>query len=405
MKLPNYLDQQTTDNTVVTQTPPAKPTTSTSVAQPSVTPPAPSTPSATPTPKQTENATPTLTEPVEHRKDAPFVSINIPTPPQQNLGTTVATQPNTNAVLILQSILRQAGLSKGIVDKVGPYALTLLQNQVPLDSIPDIMYNMESFSYTDKNGNPASVKSPYFEEYGQYINSLPSPKPASELIPLINGYISLVDQYAPSGISTKFKEPDAIKGYLKNTVSVETLSKRFATAQVRGNNADPAYVNALVQLGYATSGQDARTAITNFYLDPTIGQQDLESRQTTVAVAAEANRVGLSAANAKSLASTLIAQGFTPEQAEAKVANNYGKIAAETKKAQRLSNIQTGTPNALNMQTQLENEVILGRNSEQLDKMAQQEESLFQATSGMFMPYRYGNRAGAFGAGTTEGQL
>jgi hypothetical protein len=392
MKVPNYIDQQTTDNAVVPVSPPTKSATpATTVATPA-------------TPAPVASATPKPTEPVEFRKDAPFVSINVPTPQVQTTDTG-ATVAQTSAVVVLQGILRQAGFPKSLVDKAGPYALTLIQNQVPLDSITDVMYGTETFTYTDKQGNPASIKSPYFEEYGPYINALKSPKPASELIPLVNGYIGLVDQYAPSGVSEKFKDPETIKGYLKNGVSVETLSKRFATAQIRGNNADPAYVNALVSLGYATSGQDARTAITNFFLDPTIGQQELESRQATVGIAAEAGRVGLSAANAKTLASSLIAQGYTPEQAQAKVAQDYSKIASESQKAQRLSNIQTGTPDALNLQTELENQNILGRTSSKVEQMAQKEENLFQSQSGMFMPYRYGSRAGAFGTGSTEGQL
>lgn len=392
MRTPNYLDQQTTDNAVV----PAAPTTSTTKTTPA--------PVAVPTAQvSTTPATPKPVEPVENRRATPFPSINVPESTVNQ--TVVTTQEQTNAVAIFQSVLRQSGFPKSFVDKAGTYALTLIQNKVPIDSVSDVMYNMESFSYTDKNGNSASIKSPYFEEYGQYISATATPKPASELIPLINGYTALVDQYSPYGVSTKFKEPDVIKGYLKNNVSVETLSKRFAMAQVKGNNADPAYVNALVSLGYATSGQDARTAITNFYLDPTIGQTELESRQATVGLAAEAGRVGLSAVNAKSLASSLIAQGYTPEQAQAKVATDYSTIASESKKAQRLASVQTGTPDALKMQTQLENQIILGRSSDQLQQMAQHESDLFQSQSGMFMPYRYGNRAGAFGTGSGEGQL
>lgn len=380
--------EQTTDTAAVVS---KTPVSTTATAAAASTPPPPSAP-------------PKPVEPVEFRIAAPFPSINVPKPPAQTTGM-VTTPLESNAVLILQGVLRQAGYPKGLVSKAGPYVLTLLQNGVPMDSISDVLFGTESFNYTDKTGNPASIKSPYFEEYGPYIAALTSPKPASELIPLVNGYIGLVDQYSPSGISTKFKDPEAIKGYLKNTVSVETLSKRFAAAQVRGNNADPSYVNALVQLGFATSGQDARTAITNFYLDPAIGQQELESRQTTVAVAAEAGRVGLSASNAKSLASSLIAQGYTPEQAEYKVANDYSKIASESKKAQRLSNIQTGSNDAYNMQTELENENILGRTSSKVEQMSLKEENLFQSQSGMFMPYRYGSRSGAFGTGSTEGQL
>ena len=186
--------------------------------------------------------------------------------------------------------------------------------------------------------------------------------------------------------SSKFAEPDALKKYIANNVTVEKLDERIMSAKLKTITADPQYVNTLRQLKYINNSED----LTDFFLDPKIGEAQLEINRKTASFATEALRradKGISF-NADALtrnAATLISQGRSEAQI-ADIANQgYETIGQVLQPSVGLSNIFEGAnaANAQTIQTELEAEQFLGLESSRRKKLKELGTNIFNQSTGM----------------------
>ena len=243
-------------------------------------------------------------------------------------------------------------------------------------------------TYKSKGGT--DIESPYYRDFGSYNNELKVPKKPSELVPLVLGYQRLVDKYQ---VSTKFAERDAIQKYLKNDVSVAELDERMNSARLRGIDADPNYLKTLRDLNYISSGAD----LTSFFLDPSIGTVELESRRKSAAFAVEAVRrsnagITLDVASAQANAARLSALGYTEAQVTNLAGQGYENIADQLNPTTALSGIYEKTGEKADVlapviQKELEAEQFLGMASQRRKKLAEQNTRAFQGQAGIS---RYG---------------
>ena len=296
-----------------------------------------------------------------------------------NTGATgnIAPVGSTN-ITVLKSLLSSLGYSKALVDSSTQYFMSLISEGLDYDNIVSLY--TDSKDYTLKNGQ--KVISPFYEQYGYLNEGLTQPKSASELFNFVEGTKNLIKSY---NISSKFAGPDALKKYVANNVTVEKLDERIMSAKLETIKANPQYVNALKKLNYIKDSED----LTDFFLDPEIGQAQLEINRKTAAFATEALRradKGISF-NADALtrnAANLISQGRSEAQI-ADIANQgYETIAQTLLPEVGLSNIFEG-PNAANAQTiqsELESEQFLGLESSRRKKLKELGTNIMQAKTG-----------------------
>ena len=286
--------------------------------------------------------------------------------------------PSTN-ITVLKSLLSSLGYSKTLVDSSTQYFMSLIAEGLDYDNIVSLYTDAKD--YTLKNGQ--KVTSPFYEQYGYLNEGLTQPKSASALFNFVEGTKNLIKSY---NISSKFAEPDALKKYIANNVTVEKLDERIMSAKLRTVTADPQYVNTLRQLKYINSSED----LTDFFLDPKIGEAQLEINRKTASFATEAMRradKGISF-NADALtrnAANLISQGRSEAQI-ADIANQgYETIAQTLQPAVGLSNIFEGAnaANAQTIQTELEAEQFLGLESSRRKKLKELGTNIFNQSTGM----------------------
>jgi hypothetical protein len=291
---------------------------------------------------------------------------------------TDAAGPSTN-ITVLKSLLSSLGYSKTLVDSSTQYFMSLIAEGLDYDNIVSLYTDAKD--YTLKNGQ--KVTSPFYEQYGYLNEGLTQPKSASALFNFVEGTKNLIKSY---NISSKFAEPDALKKYIANNVTVEKLDERIMSAKLRTITADPQYVNTLRQLKYINNSED----LTDFFLDPKIGEAQLEINRKTASFATEALRradKGISF-NADALtrnAATLISQGRSEAQI-ADIANQgYETIAQTLQPSVGLSNIFEGAnaANAQTIQTELEAEQFLGLESARRKKLKELGTNIFKQSTGM----------------------
>ena len=286
--------------------------------------------------------------------------------------------PSTN-ITVLKSLLSSLGYSKTLVDSSTQYFMSLIAEGLDYDNIVSLYTDAKD--YTLKNGQ--KVTSPFYEQYGYLNEGLTQPKSAADLFQFVEGTKNLIKSY---NISSKFAEPDALKKYIANNVTVEKLDERIMSAKLRTITADPQYVNTLRQLKYINNSED----LTDFFLDPKIGEAQLEINRKTASFATEALRradKGISF-NADALtrnAANLISQGRSEAQI-ADIANQgYETIAQTLQPAVGLSNIFEGAnaANAQTIQTELEAEQFLGLESARRKKLKELGTNIFNQSTGM----------------------
>ena len=293
--------------------------------------------------------------------------------------TNVPTVPSTN-ITVLKSLLSGLGYSKALVDSSTQYFMSLIQEGLDYDNI--VALYTDAKDYTLKNGT--KLTSPFYEQYGYLNEGLTQPKSAADLFHFVEGTKNLMKSY---NVSSKFAEPDALKKYIANNVTIEKLDERIMAAKLRTITADPQYVNTLRELKYINKSED----LTDFFLDPKIGEAQLEINRKTASFATEAlrrtnERTGI-AFNADSLtktAATLIGQGRTEAQI-ADIANQgYESIAQTLQPEVGLSNIFEGTnaANAQTIQTELEAEQFLGMESTRRKKLKELGTNIFDQSTG-----------------------
>jgi hypothetical protein len=274
--------------------------------------------------------------------------------------------PSTN-ISVLKSLLAALGFSKSLIDSSTQYFMSLIAEDLDYDNI--ISLYTDSKDYILKDGT--KIISPFYEAYGYLNEGLTQPKSGSELFHFVEGTKNLIKSY---GISSKFAEPDALKKYIANNVTVEKLDERIMAAKLKTITADPQYVNTLRQLKYINTSED----LTDFFLDPKIGEAQLEINRKTASFATEAMRrsntqTGITF-NADSLtknAAMLIGQGRSEAQIATIANQGYETIAQVLQPSVGLSNIFEGTSaaNAQTIQSELESEQFLGLESKRRKKL------------------------------------
>ena len=288
------------------------------------------------------------------------------------------TGPSTN-ITVLKSLLSSLGYSKTLVDSSTQYFMSLIAEGLDYDNIVSLYTDAKD--YTLKSGQ--KITSPFYEQYGYLNEGLTQPKSAADLFQFVEGTKNLIKSY---NISSKFAEPDALKKYIANNVTVAKLDERIMSAKLRTITADPQYVNTLRQLKYINNSED----LTDFFLDPKIGEAQLEINRKTASFATEAMRradKGISF-NADALtrnAATLISQGRSEAQI-ADIANQgYETIGQVLQPSVGLSNIFEGAnaATAQTIQTELEAEQFLGLESARRKKLKELGTNIFNQSTGM----------------------
>lgn len=320
---------------------------------------------------------------------------------------TTKAKPTTN-IDVLKAGLRGLGFSSAVIDSSSGFLSNLLAEGLDYDNATDVFLNNQD--YTLKNGT--KIKSPFYTEYGYLNEVLASPKPPSELYNAVEGYKIVQQKF---NLDKKFITPDYLKDLVKNNVDVETFSQRANIARLAAINTDPYKIEALLKLGHI---KDA-TGLTDFYLDPKIGQEVMQQNVNTAAFATEALRraksgVAFDANYAKTMGAALTAKGFTEAQVAATAAQGFETIAQELAPLTKFESIYgkpadaTGkalTDEQVRAQAQLElqAEQFQGTASEKRRRRIEEEQLNFQRRSATIGANRMSG--GSLGSKPTTGLL
>jgi hypothetical protein len=306
-----------------------------------------------------------------------------------NIGTGLTTStgaPSSN-VDILKALLKGAGYNAKIIDSSVSYLNSLIKDGLDYDNATEIFLN--SKEYTLKNGT--KVTSPFYTEYGYLNEGLVNSKTPTELYNAVEGYKGVVSKYA---MSDKFLSQDALKGYVKNNVTVADLDARANLAKLKGINADPNQVTAMIKLGFIGSAAD----LTDFYMDSKIGKEQLELNKNTGAFVAEAIRRAQGGLGSgvddltryKKLVAGLTAKGLSEAEITQIAGEGFQTIAEQLGQVTGLSQIYdkaggTKESNAAlqtQIQSELENEQYLNLASERRKRVVGMNAAAFSGTSG-----------------------
>ena len=292
----------------------------------------------------------------------------------------LAAEKRTSNLQLLKSLLRGMGFSSAFIDKSTAFLMDLLSDDIEPDNAVSIF--LDSKDYTFKNGG--TKNSPFYDDYGYLNDGLTQPKSAKDIYHFVEGTRNLVKSY---NVSSKFAEPDALKKYVANNVTVEKLDERMMSAKLKTITADPQYVNTLRELKYINKSED----LTDFFLDPTIGEAQLEINRKTASFATEAMRrsnltTGISF-NPNSLTATaasLIGQGRSEAEIGIIANQGYETISEVLQPEVGLSNIfeGTGAANAQTIQSELEAEQFLNMGSARRKKLKELGTNVFKESSG-----------------------
>lgn len=302
-----------------------------------------------------------------------------------NVDTT--TQVTTN-VDVLKSLLRGMGFNSSIIDSSTSFLLSLLKDGLDYDNAIAIFLN--SKDYTLKNGS--KIESPFYAQYGYLNEGLTRAKSPAELYNAVEGYKEIARMY---NLSDKFTSQDYIKKYLKNNVTVAKFAENANMARLKGINADPAYLEALKKLGFINTGAD----LTDFFMDPNIGQEKLEQNRATAAFAAEAVRragsgITFSGQRFGQTTAGLMGLGLSEAQIGIQAAEGFENIAQQlqpTVKLEQIYNRQAPVGSEA-IQQELEAEQFQGLASQRRKRLAEREVRAFQGEAGV----------GRFSLGTTR---
>ena len=302
------------------------------------------------------------------------------------VGDSTATGTPATSVDVLKSMLIGLGYPKKIIDSSVNFLNKLLIEGLDYDNAVSVFLN--SKDYTFKDG--VKMQSPFYTEYGYLNEGLDIPKSPDELFNSVEGFKQIKIKY---NLSDKFITPDAIKQYVKNNIDVATLDKRANTARLMGISANPYFLQALQVQGFIRSGQD----LTDFFMDPTIGKEQLETNRASAAFTAEALRrmpqqpgaagISIDTARFRQLAATMQAQGYSPEAISETAGAAYETISQQLPQLAMLSGaFEKGTmtepQRAVQLQSELESEQLLGMASQRRKRLEQQNINIFSGASG-----------------------
>ena len=286
-------------------------------------------------------------------------------------------KPTTN-IDVIKAGLRGMGFTSAILDSSTSFLNSLIGEQLDMDNVLEVFLNNKD--YTLKSG--VKLTSPFYTEYGFLNEGLVVPKSANELFNAVEGYKEVIDKYS---LSKKYLDKESLKLYTKNNVTAKDLAERANIATLKSVNQDPAYVEALQKLGYIATSADLK----DFFMDPKIGQEQLNINRTTGAFAAEAIRraqsgIQFNSERFKAIAQTMVEKGTTEEGASALAAQGFENIAAQLGTTTKLSGIYENQRAATmgQVQSELEKEEFSGLESERRKRLKAQEEAAFKGTAG-----------------------
>ena len=302
----------------------------------------------------------------------------------------------TTSTDVLKSLLKGLGFNASIIDSSTSYLTNLLSEGLDYDNAVSVFLN--SKDYTLKNGT--KVTSPFYETYGYLNEGLVNPKKPDELYGFVEGAKGIINKY---GLSSKFLTSDSLKKYVKNNVTVADMDERANASRLKAISADPYQVDALIKLGHIGSAAD----LTDFYLDPAIGKEQLDLNRSTGVFAAEALRrakegITFNKTTSQKYAAELRAKGLNEAQIGQTAQEAYAKIGEILQPEVGLSNIFEGknAATAATIQSELEAEQLSGLASERRKRLAEQGTRLMQGSAGVFS-----GRSIAYSNQSTAGQL
>ena len=299
---------------------------------------------------------------------------------------TTTDAPTTN-IDVLKAALRSMGFTSAILDSSTSFLNSLLKEGLDYDNATEIFLNTKE--YTLKNGT--KISSPFYTEYGYLNEGLVTPKTANELFNFVEGAKGVVDKYK---LSSKYLSSDNLKLYVKNGITVTDLSERAGMAELRALEADPFQTDALIKQGFIGSAADLK----DFFLDPKVGQEQLELNRQTGVFTAEALRRAKAGvltdtaqlAKFKQLTATLAAKGYSESQIAQLSATGFENIAQEINPLTSLAQIyekaggtvESNAALASDIQSSLLGEEFQGTASERRKRLSAQNIAAFQGSSG-----------------------
>ena len=293
-------------------------------------------------------------------------------------GASTSDNAITTNIEVLKAMLRGMGFNSSIIDSSSSFLMSLLKDGLDYDNAVAIFLN--SKDYTNKKGT--KLESPFYAEYGYLNEGLVRPKGAAELYNAVEGYKEISAKY---NLNSKFTSKDYLKKYVKNNKTVAMFDADANTARLRAINADPAYIEALRQLKYINESVD----LTDFYLDPDLGQETLEQKRATAAFSTEAIRrakqgVTFDATRFEKTAAGLVNLGFNEAQIGVQAAEGFENIAQSLMPTVKLEEIYNkNAPSSSNViQQELEAEEFLGTASERRKRLRAREIAEYQGESG-----------------------
>jgi hypothetical protein len=285
--------------------------------------------------------------------------------------------PSTN-IDVLKAMLRGRGFNAALIDSSASYLQDLLKDGLDYDNAVEIF--LSSKDYTLKNGS--KITSPFYEAYGYLNESAPKPLGANELYGFVEGTKSLVKKY---GLNSKFASTEYMKKYISNAINVDDLEARANTARLKALESDTSYVEALKKLGFVSTAAD----LTDFFLDPNVGQETLIQNQRMGTFAAEAIRrasagIEFNKTLAQQMAASYTAKGLNEAQISAAAAQGYQSIAESLQPTTKLSGIydKTAAVGQSQIQTELEQEEFMGMESARRKRLKETELKAYQGQSG-----------------------
>lgn len=286
-------------------------------------------------------------------------------------------KPTTN-IDVIKAALRGLGFTSAILDSSTSFINSLLKEGLDQDNVLEVFLN--SKEYTLKSGT--KINSPFYTEYGYLNEGLVVPKSANELFNAVEGYKEVVDKY---GLSKKYLEKESLKQYTKNNVTAKDLAERANIATLKANNQDAAYVEALQKLGFISVASDLK----DFFMDPKIGQEQLNLNRVTGAFTAEAIRraqsgIQFNSDRFRALSQTLVEKGYNELGASTLAAQGFENIASQLGTVTKLSGVYENQRAATmgQVQSELEKEEFSGLESERRKRLSEQEQRAFQGQAG-----------------------
>lgn len=285
---------------------------------------------------------------------------------------------------LLKAKLAAAGYPSYMLDTTIDFIDQLMKDNPELTEAKATDIFLNNPTYTLKNG--VKLQSPFYTEFGYLNDKLDAAlkKSPGELMAYVNGVKNLKTKYS---ISDSYITSDAIQSYLKNDVSVLELDNRMGMAKLRAINADPAYSGALMKLGYINKPED----LTDFFLDPKIGEQELDLRRKNAAFTTEALRrsnektgITLDTTEFKKLTASLTAKGYSEAQISNMASKGFQNISNELLTEVGLSNVYEGAnaAKAETIQQELQAKEFLGLDSKRQNKLIDLEKGSYQASAG-----------------------